>query len=588
MTGSLDVSTSWRVARPDARALIRTERPSLVGTVATTAIATLCEAGFLVLVTRAAIALANTSREVILVDGRSVDMLEAVAIAMGLISVRFIASVTASAFSARSVARSTIRLRSEFVRTYLESAWDLKNDLTPGRIQQLLSNYARTAANVVSATSRGLTALISLLSLFAVAVAIQPVITILGSALVAVLGLAMLPLRRRVQGAAAEAANEQVRFGTRVHELESMALEIEVYGVGEAAAERIRHDAKNAAEAHRRSQFLQLLVPPSYQLIAYFAMLALLTVGATSSFEDVGTIGAVLVLLLRCLGYGQAFQVARTQYAHADVFATMLADEIERFRSATPDLGTLAGSAGGGVEAHGLRYSYGQESTSTTSSARKAFQAIDEIDFRIPNGSTCAVIGPSGSGKSTLTQILTGLRPSDGALIVDGVRVDDADPEWWSRHIALVPQESQLLSGSVADNVRFLRPSISDDDVERACRLAGIHDEIVAMGGYDTSVGEQGGALSGGQRQRLCIARALAGSPKLLVLDEPTSALDAESERKVLASLHALDDDTTVIAITHRPALLDISDQVIALEDGKVAFTGPPADYSPPSAAWRC
>ncbi len=585
---SLHVATPWRVVRPDAAALIRTERASLVGTVIATAVATLCEAGFLVLVTRAGISLANASREIVLFDDRSVDILEAVALAVGLVTVRFLASVASSAFSARSVARSTIRLRSEFVTAYLASAWDLKNAMAPGRVQQLLSNYTRTAVNVVSATARGLTALISLLSLFAVAVVIQPAITLLGSALVAILGFAMLPLRRRVQRAAATAANEQVRFGTRVHELESMALEIEVYGVSDAASERVRDDAQSAAVALGRSQFLQLLVPPAYQLIAYGAMLALLTVGASSSFEDVGTIGAVLVLLLRCLGYGQAFQVARTQFTHADVFATMLADEIEGFRTATAHHGTLAGTEPVGVEAQGLRYAYGQESMSGLGSTEEQLRALDEIDFSIPSGSTCAVIGPSGSGKSTLTQILTGLRPSDGALTVDGVRVDDADPGWWSSHIAFVPQESQLLTGTVADNVRFLRPSITDDDIERACRLAGVHDEVMAMGGYDASVGEQGSALSGGQRQRLCIARAFAGSPRLLVLDEATSALDAESERRVLASIDDLGEDTTVIAITHRPALLDISDQVIALEDGKVAYTGSPGGYATSSGGSPC
>jgi len=579
MMRALHVETPWEAERPDARALVKAERKALAGSVTSTAIATLCEAGFLVLITRSGLAMASGSRQVQLREGSDLHILQAVGLAGAFLVVRFVAGVIASALSARSSARSTIRLRTEFATAYLATSWDQKNGLADGRLQQLLSGYTRTAVNVVGTTARGLTALISLLSLFAVAFVIQPAITIVGSALIAILGTALLPLRRRVQRAAAEAATQQVWFGTRVQELESVALEVEVYGVAEAATRRVRNDAQNVAEALGRSQFLQLAVAPTYQLAAYSSILGLLVLGTTTRFEDIGTIGAVLVLLLRCLGYGQALQIARTNYAHSEVFATKLADEIERYRRVTPPSGTLAGTDAGGVEAAALRYSYGQESDIQAPGLRASTPALQDLDFSIPAGSTCAVVGPSGSGKSTLTQILAGLRPSAGALSVDGVQVDEADPQWWSSHIALVPQESQLLTGSIADNVRFFRPSITDDQIVRACQLAGVHDEVLQMGGYDASVGEQGKALSGGQRQRLCIARALAGNPRLLLLDEATSALDSDGERRVLETIESLGSDTTVVAITHRPAVLDISDQVIALEAGTLAFSGSTSDY---------
>jgi len=162
---------------------------------------------------------------------------------------------------------------------------------------------------------------------------------------------------------------------------------------------------------------------------------------------------------------------------------------------------------------------------------------------------------------------------------LDGVAIDEADPTWWRQQVALVPQHSNLLTGTVAENVRFLRPEISDVEIEKACRQAAIHDEIMEMGGYDTSVGERGGELSGGQQQRLCIARALAGRPQLLVLDEATSALDAVSERRILVALGQLDSDVIIIAVTHRPAVLDICDHVLHLDEGKVDFFGPIESY---------
>jgi ABC-type multidrug transport system fused ATPase/permease subunit len=127
-----------------------------------------------------------------------------------------------------------------------------------------------------------------------------------------------------------------------------------------------------------------------------------------------------------------------------------------------------------------------------------------------------------------------------------------------------------LLHGSVADNVRFLRP-ISDDAIERACRLARIHDEIVGWpDGYATIVGPRADAVSGGQQQRICLARALAAEPELLILDEPTSALDPRSEALIQESLVALKENLTLFIIAHRMSTLSICDRVMVIIEGKL------------------
>ncbi|MEM7142215.1 MAG: ABC transporter ATP-binding protein [Actinomycetota bacterium] len=556
-----------QAARLDARALITGERRALLGVVALSLLATLAEAGFLVLVARAGVALANGDNEIVLYGERSVSMAFGLACAGGFVTLRFFAGLGATGLSSLSMARATIRLRRAFTSAYLGTAWDEKHALAPGRVQQLLSNHTRTAVNVVAATARALTALASLVALIAVALGIQPWITLIATGLVVGLGMIMLPLRRAVQRATTRAADAQVTFGTRVNEMESLTLEIDVHGVRDPAAQRVDDDAVEAARALGWSQFAQLAIGPTYQLVAYGGVVGLLVVGISTGVDDIGTVGAVLVLLLRCLGYGQSLQVARAQYVQAEVYATGLADEMDRFRHAAPQRGSERSSAPAGIAATALDFAYDDVPT------------LHGLTFEVPTGSVVGVVGPSGSGKSTLTQLLLGLRSSSGALTFDGVAIDDADPGWWSRQVALVPQHSNLLTGTVAENVRFLRPEITDDDIEGACRRAAVHDEIVAMGGYDASVGERGGALSGGQRQRLCIARALAGGPRLLVLDEPTSALDAESERAVLDALASLDDDTTIVAITHRLAVLDICDQVLRLDDGRIDFCGSAVDY---------
>lgn len=551
----------------ESRALLKGEQRALVGIVVLTLVGTMSEAGFLVIIARAGVALANGEQTITIQGDHSVTMVTGLVAAAAFILVRFVANIGGAALSSASMARAAIRLQATFTEAYLATSWDVKHGLAPGRVQQLLSNYARTAVNVVAATARGLTAGVSLLGLVAVAFAIQPYITIVATVLVAALGAAMLPLRRKVRQVSQRAASAQVAFGTRVNETESMALEIEVHGVREPVADRIRADATEAAHALGWSQFAQLAIGPAYQLVAYGGVVGLLGIGITTGVDDIGTVGAVLVLLLRCLGYGQSLQIARAQYTQADVYASALADEVQRYRDATPGGGTASATARVGLSASDLSFSYDGEPT------------LHDISFDVAPGSIIGVVGPSGSGKSTLTQLVLGLRESGRALTLDGVAIDDADPRWWSTQVAMVPQHSQLLTGSVADNVRFLRDDVGDDDIVDACRRAAIHDDVVAMGGYDASVGERGGALSGGQRQRLCIARALAGRPNLLVLDEPTSALDHTSERLVLDSLADLRGRTTVLVVTHRLAVLDVCDHVLSLDAGRIDYLGPTEDY---------
>ena len=157
---------------------------------------------------------------------------------------------------------------------------------------------------------------------------------------------------------------------------------------------------------------------------------------------------------------------------------------------------------------------------------------LSDIDFTLQQGEILGVIGPSGAGKSTLAQVLLGLRaPDTGSVMVGGVDLAQVDRAWWTRQVSFVPQDPVLFTGTIAENIRFFRDDVDDAAVFRAAEHANVLSEIRAMPqGFDTHLGERGGGLSGGQRQRLSIARALAGSPSLLILDEPTSALDGHSE----------------------------------------------------------
>lgn len=208
--------------------------------------------------------------------------------------------------------------------------------------------------------------------------------------------------------------------------------------------------------------------------------------------------------------------------------------------------------------------------------SRPESRAIDELSLDLPAGSSLALVGSSGAGKSTLVDlILRFYDVQEGAILFDGVDIRELDPNALREHIAIVPQQPVLFSGTVIDNIRYGCPSATDDAVKAAAKAAYADEFIERMPqGYESFIGESGIRLSGGQRQRIAIARAILKDPKLLLLDEATSALDAESEYKVQQALEHLMADRTTIVIAHRLATVVNVDTIAVLEHGKLVDTG--------------
>jgi PrtD family type I secretion system ABC transporter len=202
------------------------------------------------------------------------------------------------------------------------------------------------------------------------------------------------------------------------------------------------------------------------------------------------------------------------------------------------------------------------------------------VSLSLAPGEALAVIGPSAAGKSTLARGLVGLWPPlSGEVRLDGAALGDYDRAALGRRIGYLPQDVELFDGSVADNIaRFGEPD--PEGVIAAARLAGAHEMILRLPqGYDSAIGPGGEALSGGQRQRIALARAVYGTPSLVVLDEPNSNLDAEGEealRAAVAGLKAL--ETAVVIVAHRPSAISGVDKILVLRDGAVEMFGPRAE----------
>ncbi|KAK0386953.1 hypothetical protein NLU13_5266 [Sarocladium strictum] len=211
--------------------------------------------------------------------------------------------------------------------------------------------------------------------------------------------------------------------------------------------------------------------------------------------------------------------------------------------------------------------------------ARQQRSILRGMSFTIPAGQFCGLVGPSGAGKSTIMSLVQRMyTPSGGVIEIDGQDICAREGTEFRDDIAVVPQDCALFEGTIKFNVGLgARPNeeATEADIEEACKLANIHDTIVALpDGYNTECGPNGSRLSGGQRQRLAIARALVRKPRLLLLDESTSALDAESERALQEGLMQAARGITVIAITHRLHTVRRADVIFVVEDGKIVEKG--------------
>jgi ABC-type multidrug transport system fused ATPase/permease subunit len=281
---------------------------------------------------------------------------------------------------------------------------------------------------------------------------------------------------------------------------------------------------------------------------------------AAGAAGHLASLGAVVLLLVRASNFGQMVQANYHSMQQSIPYLTRLRDAEARYLNSHVSLGSRRFETVPSIAFQGVTYGYSPNRP-----------VLEGITFTVEPAEIVGVVGPTGAGKSTLVQLLLRLRiPQSGEYLVAGERAREWSPSEWTQRVSYIPQQPRLIHGTVTENIRFFR-NLDQEVVELAARQAHIHDEIVTWPlGYETVVSERAKAVSGGQRQRLCLARALAGSPLMLILDEPTSALDPRSEALVQQSLAALKGNLTLFVVAHRPSTLTLCDRVIVLQDGKI------------------
>ncbi len=543
------------------RQLLGAHRASVVRLSITSFVGGVIEALFLVVVTRTAFAITDGADQVGLVAGRVASIGTAVGIALLLVVLRVAVAVAATWQSARLSTTVTAGLRTELGDAFLRATWESQHGDRAGRLQELLTTFTQQGAALVTSVMQGITSGFSLLALLLSAILIDPVASLVVVVVVGVLASVLRPLRAAVRRQARETSATGMEFATSLNEISQLGMEMHVFNVQPQTRRRVAELIQAHARATQRLTFMRGMIPNIYTGLAYLALVGGLAVVATLDSANITSVGAVMLVMLRSLSYGQTLQTSSATINATSPFLDALGEELERYQSAA-------------VVDHGLPVGR----VGTLALVETSFEyvagtpVLHSISLRIEDREVMGIVGPSGSGKSTLVQLLLALRdPTSGRVLADGRDIRDFSRSEWARKVTFVPQQAHLIAGTVTDNIRFLRDDVTQDMIEEASRLANLHEDVSGFAeGYERQVGEQGSHLSGGQQQRLIIARALVENPDVLILDEPTSSLDVRSEHLIRQTLNTLREKMTVIIVAHRLSTLKICDRIMVIQDGEL------------------
>lgn len=467
---------------------------------------------------------------------------------------------------ARMSARAMAGLRRRLFDAFTGSSWAVQSAERDGHFQSLMTTHVNSTCQAVIAISNGLAAALMFTTMLGAAVSLSVLTALIIFVASAGLFFVLRPFSRRMRRSSKTLSGENVEYSQQVQEVVLMAEETQVFGASDTYRTVFYRAIEKVRVPLLRTRFLTKAVPALYQSLALLLLLAALFAVSLQGATGIAALGAVVLILIRSLTYGQQIQTAITNMDELIPFMHRLGDAIENYTDHAQQDGPdpLPQIERFGMDDVHFAYVPGRE-------------VLHGLSFEVPRGEAVGIVGPSGAGKSSIVQMLLRLRdPSSGRVVVNGRDARTFRRADWQRRVAYVPQTPQLVWGTVADNIRFYRPGISDEAIVRAAQRAHIHDEILTWPqGYETVIGQRASAVSGGQRQRLCLARALAADPDVIVLDEPTSALDVKSEMLVQETLQELKGDLILFLVAHRLSTLAVCDRVMVLVAGELQALAP-------------
>ena len=522
------------------------------------------EAALLVVLARVGVAVANGDSSVNLIFSFHSSVRYSILIAFSFIIIRLVASLFAVKIQMTLTNSIMTRFRTRLSHSFLHSSWEMQQSQPSGVLQQLVVTFPNHGSILINQLSNSMGVALSLIAMLVVSISVDFSATLVVLLVLVVLAMILRPLRRLVHRRSHISVDSQMQFSNAVAQIGALGLEIQVFGVQGQSKDQIDNLIHTDSTAQERVNMIAYSVSPIYMSLAYIAVLATLLVVAALDPTRLSSAGALMLIMLRSISYGQALQQGSVSLAQILPFLNRMEKTIDLYQANRSTNGSEQIDSIGKIEFKTVSFSY-----------TNGHQALENFSFELEEGKSYGIIGPSGSGKSTLVQLLLGIRdPSIGHVLVNGIDLRRINRSLWTNKVAFVPQEATLITGTVSENISFFRPGISEVKIIEAARKAHLLDEIQSLPySFDTHLGERAQQLSGGQRQRLAIARALAGDPEMLILDEPTSALDVASEAAIRDTIASLGGEITVVVIAHRLSTLNMCEKLMVIQHGNlIAF----------------
>jgi ATP-binding cassette, subfamily B, bacterial MsbA len=428
------------------------------------------------------------------------------------------------------------------------------------RTEQLFSIHLEIVREVIS---------ITFLILFLIV--LSPILTLLTVFSLLIVGLLLRPIIRAVQFHGSKSAQAIENFASLITEIISGIRVVKSFNSETRELKRTQQSLNILYQTELAAYRFNSAVAPVTETAGISVLLIILMAGSTLLSVPGGSTLPILLTytltLLRTLPRVTHLNSLRSQIS----LLSGSLEAIERFLTRTDGLRLVDGRQ----SYHGLNFDLIFENlTFTFPTSSKP--TLHNISFRIPKGTTTAIVGSSGSGKSTLVDLLMRFYdPDRGSIRVNGIDLRELNIGSWRRSIAVVSQDNFLFNESIRENIAYGCPDATDSDIFEAAKKAYAYEFIQELpAGFETIVGNRGTRLSGGQRQRIAIARAILCSPDLLILDEATSALDSNSEKIVQKAIEKVSYGRTTIAIAHRLSTIERADNIIVLDGGTIVEQG--------------
>lgn len=440
-------------------------------------------------------------------------------------------------------------------------------------VARLTSDVSRVKDILVSWFETLIPELLSLLGMLAVLFAIDTQMALAALAVIPLLVIQIMMSRARIKSSEREVRDRNGRLAAQATDVLRNVRAVQAFFRQDDEERRFRRESAAVTKSSLTALDIQSRFAPTSDLILALGGGFILFLGIMRVTSGHMTLGTLLVVLTYLSSF---YHPIRSLTRLSSVFARGAASR-ERLMEIFADDGLVPEDP---KAIPALRDSRALVLRNVTFGYQRERPVLKNVTLEINAGETVCIVGPTGAGKSTLLSLLLRFYdPDEGAITMGGIDFKRFTLRSLRDRLALVPQDTWILDGTIADNIRFGRSEATDDEIRLAGQMALVQEFVARLPqGYDTMVGESGTRLSGGQRRRVALARALVRDASIFLLDEPTSGLDARSETMVIDALRRVAQNRTVVMVSHRLKLAAVADRVVMLEGGQIVEQGTPDD----------